>query len=704
MLRHLAMTLLLFLLLSPAARAAPATLVADNVSVDGNSRLVAEGHVEVLYETYRLKASRIIYDADTDRLTIDGPMTVTTLDGRILQADQAMLAGDLSEGLLTSARLVLDQQLQLAAAEIRRVGGRYSVLDKTVASSCTVCASNPVPLWQIRARRVIHDEEKQQLYFDHARLELVGVPIFYLPRLRMPDPTLERSNGFLVPSIRATNGLGTGLKLPYFVTLGRHADVTITPYFSTNRTRTLELRYRQAFRNGEIELNGALSRDDLLPDDTRRYLFADGRFDLPRDFTLSFEIKTVSDRAYLLDYGISETDRLISPITISRTRRDEFIRAELTYVHSLRASENNATLPSTLAGATWQHRFSPATLGGIAETELEVFGYNRRSGSDIAGRDVARASGAVSWKRDWRGASGLLLEAKTALVLDYYAIEDDSTRPDPIFRAAPFTAAALRWPLVKHGASGAVHVLEPAAQLVWSRNDSSDIPNEDSLSTEFDEGNLFSLNRYPGSDAYEQGLRANIGIGWTRFDPRGWSLSLGAGRILRAENNNSFSSGSGLNGVNSDWLATANLTTARNLRLTNRALFDDELRFERNELQVGWNTEMLELSSSYVWLRANPAESRPVNSSEWEFNTSYRFRRNWTGEADWRYDFTSERAARAGLGLEYRNECMTVGLSVSRRFTSTTSLRPTTDFGLTVSLAGFGSSNDSRGYRQTCTR
>ncbi|MHC0052696.1 LPS-assembly protein LptD [Actibacterium sp. D379-3] len=690
--------------LGALAQTPPATLIADAVAIEADQRLVAEGRVEVLFDGYRMTAERVTYDSATDQLEIEGPMRITSADGTVLTAEAATLSPDMTEGLLTSARLVLDQQLQLAAAEMLRVGGRYSVLDKTVASACTVCIGNPVPLWQIRARRIIHDEWQQQLYFEHAKLEVMGVPIFYLPRLRLPDPTLKRANGFLTPTIRVTDGLGAGLKVPYFITLGPHADLTVTPYFSNDRTRTLELRYRRAFRHGEIELNGALSRDDLKRGEIRRYLFAEGRFDLPRDFILNFDIQSVSDPAYLLDYGYSDADRLASKIEATRTRRDEYIGTGVTYYTSLRDSETNQTIPGTVISTFWQRRFAPAGLGGIANLKLEAFGFDRRSEQDIIGRDVSRASARADWRRDWTAANGMVLAAQGALALDYYMIGDDSTVDSPVTRTTPFLAAELRWPFVKTERGGASQVLEPVAQLVWSDEDNSTLPNEDSRSVAFDEGNLFSLSRFPGTDAYEQGLRANLGLSWTRHDPAGWSMGVTVGRILRDDNPNEFSDTSGLDGGSSDWLAAVQLAMADDLTLINRAVFDDALSFTRNELRLDWATDRLDLGSSYIWQQADPTENRPDDSSEWKVDAAYQMYRNWNGRANWRYDFVSDRAARAGLGLQYRNECITVDLSLSRRFTSSTSVRPTTDFGLTISMNGFGNTADASAYRRSCIR
>ncbi|MGL5010773.1 MAG: LPS-assembly protein LptD, partial [Paracoccaceae bacterium] len=348
----------MFLLTLPAAAQDRAALIADSVSIAGDNQLIAEGGVEVFYRGVRLRAARIVYDRSTDRLVITGPIVLEDGGETIVFADQADLRGDLTEGILRSARVVLNQQLQLASSEVQRIGGRYTQLGQTVASSCKICAGDPTPLWEIRASRVVHDQLERQLYFDNAQLRLGGVPIFYLPRLRMPDPTLDRANGFLFPTARATSQLGYGLKLPYFLTLGPRRDVTLTPYFTTKGARTVELRYREAFRTGNITVEGAISFDDVLPGKRRGYLLATGAFTLPRNFLLSFSGQVVSDPAYLLDYGISEEDRLDSRIEVTRTRRNENISARIISFNSIREGDINANLPSLITDLTFHRRFS----------------------------------------------------------------------------------------------------------------------------------------------------------------------------------------------------------------------------------------------------------------------------------------------------------------------------------------------------------
>ena len=101
-------------------------------------------------------------------------------------------------------------------------------------------------------------------------------------------------------------------------------------------------------------------------------------------------------------------------------------------------------------------------------------------------------------------------------------------------------------------------------------------------------------------------------------------------------------------------------------------------------------------------MTAEPAENRPTATNEVTVDAAYRLTRHWTGRFDGRFDLITERTASAGVGLRYRSECLSVDLSVSRRFTSSTSVTPSTDFGLQVSLAGFGTGGNPAAFRRAC--
>src|SRR5690554_358540 len=238
-LRSLAMLLILLPVFSLAQdrqgaprTSAPAVLIADDVFIEGDRTLTATGNVEAIYDGQRLKAKRITYDRDADRLEIIGPLTLLDGDYTTVLADAGALDRDLRNGILSGARIVMDDQLQLAANQVNRVDGRYSQLYKAAVTSCRVCSEGETPLWQIRARRVIHDTETRQLYLDDVQFRIKNVPIAYFPHLRLPDPTVTRTTGFLMPTLHNSSLLGSGIKVPYFIRIGDDKDLTLTPYLS----------------------------------------------------------------------------------------------------------------------------------------------------------------------------------------------------------------------------------------------------------------------------------------------------------------------------------------------------------------------------------------------------------------------------------------------------------------------------------------
>ncbi|GGL74322.1 LPS-assembly protein LptD [Wenxinia marina] len=680
--------LVLLLALWPALASAQGTasLVADSVTVDAAGRLIAEGNVEAFYDGSRLSAARIVYDQAADRLSIDGPIFLQGPDGEIVTAERAELDPRLENGLLRGARLVLERQLQLTAGRIDRIDGRYSALTRTAATACQVCDGR-APLWEIRAAQVVHDEVERQLYFENATFLIRGVPVLWIPAMRLPDPTVERATGLLVPRIRTTDRLGLGIKLPYFVTLGPSRDLTLTPYLS-RETTSVEARYREAWLSGEIEATGAVSRDSLRPGEVRGYLFADGEWRLAPGRTLTFGLEASSDPDYLTDYGISDRDRLTSFVGYAAVTADSLAEAHLAYHRTFREDEVDGALPPWEGRAAYERRMAAfggtLTFGGAAEALLRT-----TDGTGDLARDVARAGAFAGWQRQAILPAGFVLSGGGSVELGFYRIADDPAFDRTVTRVTPAVQATLRWPLIARGTGGTAHLLEPLLAVAWSTNRGGAVPNEDSAVVEFDEGNLDALTRYPGEDAREDGARVAVGLSYTLIAADGTELGLTAGRIYRAEADTGFDLASGLNGLSSDWLLSARLDLPLGITARARTVFDDDLEFDKTEARLAWASPTVDLSATYVYLPVARSEGREESIAEWTVDGRWQVTPSWSLAAEGRYDLSDARPVTAGFGVGWRNECVEVDVSISRSYTSGEEQDPTTDFGLEVSLLGF---------------
>ena len=675
----------------------PAVLVADNVSIDQNRVLQAQGNVEVFQGDIRLKASSVLYDQKAGALQIIGPITIQDGANITILADQAELSSNLQSGLLIGARTVLNQRLQLASVKMNRVNGRYTQLYKTAVTSCNVCTDGRPPLWQVRAKRVVHDQTEQQLYFDGAQFRVGNIPVFYLPRLRIPDPALKRATGFLIPSFQTTSQLGTGVKVPYFIKLGKHSDITLSPYLSS-KTQALEFRYRQAFETGNILFNGSATSDNLRPNKTRAYISGEGQFEFTRQYVLDYDIETTTDNAYLKEYRYSEKDRLDSEIAFSRTGRDKYVRIRFINFRSLRDNEDNTTIPTNVFDVDFERHIIPKVIGGKISLDANAHAHFRSSKADVVGRDVLRFNLDIYWEKLRSLKNGLFAETKLGFAADAFGTRQDSYFPSSETALFPYGSIALRYPLIRKRQK-ATQIFEPLLQLGLVVQNHPKIPVDESTYVEFDEGNLLALSRYPRPDRRERGPTVAIGANWGRHDSNGWSTTLTLGQVLRSQNDNSFNETSGLTGTTSDFIVAGQFQTHSGLQLIGRGLFDDLLDVTKAEMRGSWLTKKTSISASHLWLLD---EARHIKASELTFDGAYQINGHWSASSNWRYDLVEDRASNGGLGLIYRNECVLIDLSVNRSNRSSTSVEPSTNLGFNVSLQGFSASNGTQSFKRSC--
>jgi len=670
-----------------------ATLMADQVSVDAQGRLVATGSVEVWQGSTRLTARRVVYDPARSHLSIEGPMVLSEGPDRIAVADAAELSADLRNGLMESARLVLHQQLQLTANRIERRDDRFTRLDAVIASTCEVCASQPTPLWEIRAARVTHDQEARSLRFDQAQFRLQGVPLLHLPVMVLPDGSVDRARGLLRPDARLTSDLGLALALPYFIPLGDRRDLTLTPQASSQGMVSLGWRWRQATGHGGLEFGGQISRDRLLRDRTRGYAYLRALVSAGGGFQLSADIIAPSDRTYLETYGITDESRLRSHLTLERIRRDQAIRARAVVFRSLRVQDDNSVLPGQVLQGDWDQRWGGLPVGGEVTLAGRMHAH-RRPSSEAAGgvgRDVGRLAFMARWQRREVLAGGILASVALQGRLDHVRIRDDAAFDRPVTRAAAEAMIEFRWPWARVDAGGGQQLIEPVVQLIGARRRTAALPNDDHLMPELDAGNLFAPLRFAGLDAPDDGPRANLGLRWQRHAPGGWSIETLAGRVIRREALDGFAPGhhQPLGGLRSDWLLAGRVESPQGVTVGLRMLMDDGRDLSRGEASVIWNQPQgTNLMARYLYVAANPAELRARPLNEWSLDVAHRFRSGWVGRVGWDYDIGSGTWANARTGVEFRNECLSVDVSLSRRFASSTNLRATTRFGLRVELLG----------------
>jgi len=671
-------------------RDAPVALVADRVLFDDAAQTVtARGSVEVVYGARTLTAEEIVYDARTGRIRAQGPLVLRSDDGTVVFADAADLDADLRDGLIEGARALIGAGGAVAAVEGRRVDGRYHLLSRAVFSTCEVCPADPTPLWAVRARRVVHDEAERVLHYEDAVFELAGVPVAWLPYFSHPDPTVTRKSGFLAPSFDQSTLYGTSLTVPYFWAIDPSRDLTLAPRPTSREGAILGAEYRQRFDAGGFDLQGSLGLLDTAADggtEWRGHLFGTGRHavsGLGPNAVAGFDLAAASDKGYLRRYDIDSRDRLESEAFLESYDRQGFARVAGAFFQTLRDSEEQDEFPLMLPEFALRHRVGDPT--GLGELSLGASGVQLTRES---GRDVGRLSVDADWERRAVLEAGFVGRAFGRLRGDLYHVVDDPERDGTVTRLAPHAGAELFYPLASQGPLG-FQLLEPGAQIVAaSDSGDDDIPNEDSLIVEFDETNIFDVNRFPGRDRIEGGTRINLGLRYARTGDDPLRLDASLGRVFRLSRDSSFSDGSGLAERRSDYVIGWGVGWGRALSLQNRLRLSDDLGVNRNEIALRAALGPARLRASYVDLDADATAGAEKDREEAALGGEIDLTRRWTLGAFGRRDIENGADVAASLGAAYRTDCAAVEIFVRRDFTETEDNPAATTVGLRARVLG----------------
>ena len=134
-----------------------------------------------------------------------------------------------------------------------KVDKNVTKINKGVFTSCKI--NKDCTPWSIKAKEIIHDKNKNEIYYNHALLSVYDVPVLYFPKFFHPDPTVDRRSGFLKPKFNNSNTLGNSFSIPYFSTLKKNRDFTITPYLFENNLQMIQNEYRKINQDSKFYAN-----------------------------------------------------------------------------------------------------------------------------------------------------------------------------------------------------------------------------------------------------------------------------------------------------------------------------------------------------------------------------------------------------------------------------------------------------------------
>jgi len=685
---------------SPMAQEKPSPdelvgLGAEEVTYDRELGIItARGNVEVNQQGRTLFADSISFNQKTNVLTASGRIKILEPTDEVIFAEYVELSGDMKDGIIRDLRMILADSSRVAASGARRSGGNILDLRKAVYSPCLPCKKNPnrPPLWQIKAVKVIHDKNRQQIEYRDAWLEVAGIPVAYTPYLSHPDPTVKRRSGFLVPSIGNSSDLGLVIRTPYFFNLAPNRDATVTPIITSQEGVGLAGEYRHKLTTGELNGEASIAQDS--ENDIRGHVLAMGRFDLDETWRTGFDIHRTSDDTYLRRYRFNSKDTLTSNVFVEGFRRRNYFSANTYAFQGLEIDDDPGQAPYVLPLIDFNHVGEADRLGGRTNLDVNLMALTRNDGAD-----TRRLSVAGGWKRPFTDRYGSLYTFSTSLRGDLYHAESldrgDSSNLYTGFsgRIRPEVALDWRFPLMREEGKGNVsQLIEPVVSLIATPygGNSSKIPNEDSQEFELDDTNLFSSNRSTGLDRVDSGPRVSYGVKWGAFGEGGGHSLVFLGQSYRLRKDSTFAEGSGLEGNFSDVVGKVRVSPNDRLSIFYRTRLDkDNLKARRNELKLEAGVPAFNGSMNYAFFDRQEG-SEFAGREELTLSLSSQINRFWKTSFTSIADLENEEMRSLGLNLTYENECLVFSTNATRTFYEDRDVEPSDAIIFRVSFKTLG--------------
>lgn len=679
----------------------PVLLEADQLDYDHDHNLViASGQVSVTQGDMIVLADMLIYDQAKDVLTARGHVSMLEASGNVYFADTLTLSTQMKTGVIEQFKARLSDQSLFAAAQANRINDSKVELFKATYSPCKVLCddgSTKSPLWQLSANHATIDQSAQEVYYDDATLEVVGIPVFYTPYLSHPTPDAENKSGLGIPEYRHSDTLGSIYKQSVYYAMARDKDITLTPMITSSAGLVMLGEYRQLFDAGPLTLTGSITR---APDfnalgaresgkQMRGDIAGQGQFRINDTYDWGVRFRRVTDDTYLGRYRFGYEPLLTSRLYAQGfhfpgTNDRSYGIIQALAFQGLSAQDNDRLIPKIAPLFDVSFESDPKAYGSRF-----FFDGGAMSLYTDDGADSRRISGRAGWKIPYITDDGQVIEFATQLRSDIYSVNDVALPGGDNFsgvtgRLMPQASLLWRYPFMNRLDNTSL-LIEPIVNFVVNPGggNPAKIPNFDSALAEFTDTNLFSNDRFAGYDRVESGPRISYGVrGQAQFLSDKYVDGL-FGQQYRVDEDESFPISNDPSSHVSDYVGRVGVTYAP-LSLAYRFRLDkDELTAKRSEVDASISYHPVSAMVAYLSLNDDPViatkkqilgSANITLSQEWLFNV------NATR------DLLTDRFITTGAGLTFANECTNVTTTVGRLYTSDRDIEPSTTVLIRVSL------------------
>jgi LPS-assembly protein len=656
---------------------------ADRLVYDPRTKIAtASGAVRIIYGPYVLNATEVTFNEKTGEFKANGSVVLHEPNGNVMEAETLALRDKFKEVVASHVHALLTNNASIRARYAYRQADGISIFEQASYTACGSCETKSgAPLWELTSDETTHDQHEKMLHHVNPKLKIAGHTVMALPHWSQPDPSVKRKTGFLAPSIDHGRAYGIGVVVPYFIATAPNHDLTLRPKFTTKQGPVADVEWRHRLNSGQYNVRGygvyQINPEEASDDSKLRgAVRASGAFEISDGWRWGFDGTATSDKEFLDDYDYDGREIAQSDVHVRGLWDRTYINAQALNFQSLSDQLSQDHLPS-LPYVSGEHYFGEQVMGGELSFKWKSYSIWRDDpNSPFAdvhhGTQQTRAVGDLRWTSQFISDAGIIVSPFAKVRSDVTYTENlpgSGGQDESISRVLPSAGFDVRYPFMASYGFGQ-SIISPVFQIIAATDETqtANIGNEDAITLNFDHSSLFLDDRFTGMDRFEGGTRINAGLTYSFLGANGGFVRASAGESFHVAGENSFVTGSGLEGSSSDLVAAVTVQPWDELSLTYEVRAEEDLsQINRQAAQASLTFDRISGNLGYLFINQEPAYGRLVDEEWLEADARVGLTEGWYLFGGMRYDIENNDVDYRTVGVEFDCDCMNFKLAYTGR-------------------------------------
>ena len=579
-----------------------------------------------------------------------------------------------------------------------KLSDEKSTFDKSIFTICGQKENEKCPPWTLQASKMTHEKKNKTIYYNNAVIKIYDFPIFYLPYLSHPDPTVSRRSGFLPPSFSDSKNLGANLSIPYFWAINEDKNFTISNNLFYDQHPLFIGEYNQAFKNsnfltdfGFTEGYKKTSKKKKAGDKSHFFTKFSKNFKgkFNSDNSFNFVSQYVSNNKYLKLYKIKSNlvdynkDTLENEINFNHTKDDLFFGFKASLYETLNDSYDDK----------YEYIFPEVTIDKNIFTDDKFGGLDLQTNLKVHNYDTNKLTSFLVNNLNWESNDIIINSSiKNKLLgklknINYEAKNIDIFKKETTNELYGALGLLSEINFQKEN-NNSIHALTPKLLLRFSPGSMRKEENGSRLTVT----NAFNLERLENNTNFETGNTATMGFDYSIKNNDIEKFNFSVAQIINDKENKKLHDKSSLNEKLSDLVGESNFKLNENIKFGYQFALDQNYQ-EVNYSDFSSKIELENLNIDFNYIEENKHigdqeyfKSKVTYNNSNKSLISFETKRNLITDSAEFYD----------MSYEYINDCLRAGLVYRREFYNDSELKADNSLMFNITLIPFGNINSPK--------